>query len=158
MKALKKYFLLVFFSSLVINVSAGKLDQAFEALKIHNYFEAKRLFEKTLKSEPTGGSYGLSLIFVNAKNPFYHLDSALKYIEMAETAFPAEKEKSRLKLNEFGIDANTINIHKMKIGNMAYQYAVEANTLESFNHFIKTYEYSGQLPFAVDLRDSIAFD
>ena len=89
-----KFFFFIIFSSLVIHVQAGKLDVAFEALKIHNYFEAKRLFEKSIKSEPTGGAYGLSLILSNDKNPFYQLDSALKYVVKAETFLPLEKDKS----------------------------------------------------------------
>lgn len=152
-----KYFILISLSFLFFTANAGKLDQGFAALKVHNYFEAKRLFEKSLKSDPTGASYGMSLIFSNAKNPFYHLDSALKYVIVAEVSFPLEKEKSKLKLKEFDIDTETINIHKTQIGNLAFQFAVETKTIQSCDHFINNYEYSDHLPLAVDLRDSIAF-
>ena len=61
-----------------VPTSAGKIEKAFEALKIYDYFQARELFKKSLKSNPSAAAYGLSLICSNDKNPFYQLDSALK--------------------------------------------------------------------------------
>ena len=54
-------FLLIFLAG---SLSAGKLDKAFEALQVYNYFKAKALFEKSYKKDTAGAGYGLSIIFL----------------------------------------------------------------------------------------------
>lgn len=48
---------------LVNGLEAANLTKAFEALSIHDYFKAKKIFEKGLKKQTTESAYGLSLIY-----------------------------------------------------------------------------------------------
>src|SRR5690554_4450406 len=76
--------IILFFS---IELFAGRIDRAFEALEVYNYFKAKDLFYKSLKKDLVPASYGLSIIYGRNDNPFYNLDSAYKYIVIADTNF-----------------------------------------------------------------------
>jgi hypothetical protein len=153
-----KSLLLSFFIFSFTLAYAGKAEKAFEALEVHNYFEAKRLFEKMKKSDPTISSYGLGLIASNDKNPFYQLDTALFYVSKAETSYPIEKEKSRIQMAELGVDLNAIRVLKVEIGEKAFDLAKDSFSVASFDHFIKGYAYSENLSRAVELRDSLAFE
>ena len=52
MVSLKRTYFVVILALLSATLSAGRLDKAFEALDVHDYFKAKDLFEKSLKSDP----------------------------------------------------------------------------------------------------------
>ena len=76
---LRVFFLsLLFFVNCQLN--AGSISKGYQALKIYNYFEAKRLFEKSLSKEKTSAAFGLSIIYFRSDNPFSNIDSAYKYI------------------------------------------------------------------------------
>ena len=137
---------------------AGKLEKAFEALSVYNYFEAKDLFQKSLKAHRSGASYGLSLIFSNDKNPFYHLDSARKYILYAENHFPFEKVKEQERLAILGVVQTSIDEQKIKVAELAFEQAKLKMEVRTFTHFINMYRYSSHFDRAVYLRDSLAFE
>ena len=63
---------------------ANKITKGFEALQEFNYFEAKKLFTKSLKKYPAPASFGLATIYYRKDNPFHSLDSAYKYIGIAK--------------------------------------------------------------------------
>ncbi|HEX2617900.1 MAG TPA: hypothetical protein VHL57_10180, partial [Flavobacteriales bacterium] len=48
---------------------AGKLEKAFEALKIYNYFLARELFQGQVEKHPAAAWYGLSVITGRQDNP-----------------------------------------------------------------------------------------
>ena len=79
MVSLKRTYFVVILALLSATLSAGRLDKAFEALDVHDYFKAKDLFEKSIKSDPMLANYGLSIIYSRSNNPFYQLDSAFPY-------------------------------------------------------------------------------
>ena len=78
------------------NGVAGKISKAYEALKSYNYFEAKRLFDKSLKKETAPAAYGLSNIYFRQDNPFFNIDSAYFYITLSEKKFEALSKKIEL--------------------------------------------------------------
>ena len=82
-----KILLVLFFTVNYFAVYASNVDKAFVALKVYNYFEAKRLFEKAIKKEPAIATYGLSSIYGRLDNPFSNMDTAYKYVLIADDAF-----------------------------------------------------------------------
>src|SRR5688500_18532773 len=97
-----KFALLFFLTLLLISpdASAGRIRKGFRALEIHNYFEARRLFEKSLKRETAAASYGLSIIYQRNDNPFHNLDSAYSNIVRAYAHYPALKPRAKLSYAE----------------------------------------------------------
>jgi TPR repeat protein len=60
---------------------------------IFDYFQAKKLFQKSLKKDTSPAAYGLAQIYFRKDNPFHSLDSAYKYIGIAKST----REKVKLK-------------------------------------------------------------
>lgn len=74
---------------------SSKLTKSFAALEIHDYFKAKKYFEKSLKKNPVPASYGLSVIYYRNNNPFHNIDSALYYIQEATFYYPKLSPKKK---------------------------------------------------------------
>jgi hypothetical protein len=82
-----KFTTIKIFIALVLSCSvltASKISEAFEALSIHDYFKARKLFYSINKKRfDPKASYGLAIIFNRNNNPFYNSDSAAKYIHIS---------------------------------------------------------------------------
>ena len=89
-------------------VHAGKLERAFNALKVHDYFKARELFLARTKNEPAAAWYGLSVITGRQDNPFYHLDSSWVAVQRSHAAYSVLPEKAKLKLAKLGVDSMAI--------------------------------------------------
>lgn len=139
------------------NSFAGKIEKGYRALEIYNYFEAKKLFEESLKKEPVPASYGLSVIYFRNDNPFHNIDSAYNFIMRSMAGFPALDLKSRLKFSEFGVDSLSIVQQRDRISEALYERAVYQNNVEDFNLFIQKNVWSDKVEEAVFKRDSLAF-
>ena len=57
---------------MAITLQSCKINSAFEALEVYNYFKAKKLFEKKVDNKIVAAPYGLSLIYGRNDNPFYN--------------------------------------------------------------------------------------
>ncbi|MBL8011781.1 MAG: hypothetical protein JNJ64_14345, partial [Flavobacteriales bacterium] len=88
--------------------SAGKLEKAFEALKVYNYFLARQLFQGQVAKEPAAAWYGLSVIAGRADNPFHQPDSAYTYLVRAEAAFALSDERTRERIKPLGVDTEAL--------------------------------------------------
>lgn len=154
MHRLLPLFLLLIFS---LHAFAGKLESAFEALSIYDYFKAKKLFVEELQKRTTGASYGLSLIYINDKNPFYHLDSAFRYVMMAEERWKVENEKEKMVLIPLGVSPAAIDSLKKIIYKRAYKKAEDANSIEAFEYFMKNFRGAPQMADAFENRDELAW-
>src|ERR1051326_3825384 len=66
------------------SIFSNSLEKGFDALKIYNYFEAKKQFTNALRHHASGAEYGLSVIFYRNDNPFFNIDSAYQYILLSE--------------------------------------------------------------------------
>lgn len=92
----------ILFIALVVcsvhQVQASRVSKGFEALKMMDYFKAKKMFTKGLKYNPEVSSYGLSIIFSRNDNPFYNLDSAYRYVVMADTTWANAKDRKKGKM------------------------------------------------------------
>ena len=136
---------------------AGKLKRGFEALDIYNYFEAKRLFEKTLKKHPVPAGYGLSIIYARNDNPFSNLDSAYQMIKLSYLSFSEEKDRKIEKYQKLGVDSAAVIRQRDHISQLYYQRAVDVNSIYGFQDFIDKHPWSEYIDSAVYRRDKLAF-
>ena len=140
------------------NLLAGGLDKGFEAMSIHDYFKAKELFSKKIKKYPVGASYGLCQIYAINNNPFYHLDSARKYILKAEYAYSTISDKNKKKLEEIQINSLKIRVLKSKIARLAFEEAEQIKTVQQYDAFISKYPFANELNEAIIKRNELAFE
>ncbi len=151
---------LALFAILLMSFSikpSGKLVKAFDALQIYNYFAAKDLFEKALKKDSVAASYGLSLIYGRDDNPFHNLDSAFKFIEVAERLYPTLDEKKRGDYSILGVDSTAIVSQRMSIDSSMFRVVKSQPSIlawEVYHDAHKTEEFK---ELALVYRDSLAF-
>ncbi|KAA3650637.1 MAG: WG repeat-containing protein [Bacteroidetes bacterium] len=136
---------------------SGKIDRGFEALSIYDYFKAKKLFYKSLKRNELASAYGLSLIYGRNDNPFYNLDSAYKYVALADTLLLNIDEKLSKKLVKLNVDSSAIVSWKDTIDFKVFKKIVKTNTIEGFQYYIDKHDDSKQKNIAIHKRDSLAF-
>ncbi|MDG1842359.1 MAG: WG repeat-containing protein [Crocinitomicaceae bacterium] len=147
--------IVVFFSPIKSN--ACKIDRAFEALEIYDYFKAKKLFYKAYKRNKSAASFGLAKIYYRTDNPFHNLDSAKLYIQISEISINDINSKKIEKLNQLGFNLKEVKKLKQKVGLSFFEIAKKINTPESLNQFINEHPWSNYLDEAILKRDSIAF-
>lgn len=146
--------------SLIIcqNLFAGKIEKAFQALDIYNYFEAKTLFEKSLKKHEVAASYGLSLIYIRTDNPFYNLEQAHASILRATTLFSELTPKVKLKYEVLKVDSVHIFEQRDKISTALFHQSKLNHTVLAYQFFIDTNPWSKHIDSAIYRRDHLAFD
>src|SRR5690606_40235550 len=137
---------------------AGRLERAFEALEVYNYFKAKDLFYKSLKRNPTAAAYGLSVIYGRNDNPFHHLDSAYKYIQISDTNYLKLSEKRLKKLEDIPLTNEMIQNWKDRINVEIFTQIKASDSFELYNDFIVNHRDFKHLDEAIRLRDQLAFD
>ena len=141
-----------------INFSwANKLTKGYEALQEFNYFEAKKLFTKSLKKYPAPASFGLATIYYRKDNPFHSLDSAYKYIGIAKKNMATIKLKTKVKLEEYNYSDEAIMELDQQISKAFFTICSNEATVACFNDFIKNHPYSLLLSKAINKRDSLDF-
>lgn len=156
MKALK---LLTFYLILTsLGLRASKIEDAYEALSIYDYFKAKKLFYGELKkSHKTAAAYGLATIFYRTDNPFTNTDSAVKYITLSGNYY----KTSRLSYSYFGykIDSLSILAWADSIAQKSFMKAVKLNSTKNFEQFLLANPYVNfQQKFdALYLRDELTY-
>lgn len=135
-----------------------KLQKGFDDLRIYNYFGAKENFESSLKKQECGASYGLSLIYISQKNPFYNIDSARVYALRSESSWIVTPEKKRAKLKLLAVDSVSIQSQLALIAEKALTNAMLKNSVDAYDFFIANYGYSALISKAIQLRDQTAFE
>jgi hypothetical protein len=138
--------------------ATSKLEKAFEALAIYDYFKAKEIFTKSLKKHECGASFGLSKIYLNDKNPFHNLDSARVYGLRSEESWLLTKEKEKFTLQELFINKDSILVHLDRVANSAFIFATSKNTVDEFEYFIAAYDYSPLIFEANKLRLELIYE
>ncbi len=140
-----------------INGIAGNLDKAFERLNLLDYFNARELFEKSMKKDPAAAAYGLSRIHSSADNPFYNLDTARHFILMSDSVFSLLKEKQKSEYAELGISQESIIVLKESICSKAMKAAEGSKSVDQLNHYLSKFSYCGSKEAITILRNSIAY-
>jgi len=153
-----RVILFILFLTCALNAGADKIKKGYQALEIYNYFEAKRLFEKSLKKKIVPASFGLSLIYYRADNPFHNIDSAYKYIVIANEKFPLLEDKQKLEFQLYGVDQVSLQHQRELVSGVLFNRAVKQNNVEAMENFIQQNYWSTRVDSASFIRDSLAFE
>jgi hypothetical protein len=136
---------------------AGNIKKGFVALQVHDYFKAKKAFEKGMKYNPEASAFGLAILYSRDNHVFYSKDSAYRYINMARTNLYDAKARKRKKWAKYGWSLAGIDSVEQIITDQFYAEAQQINTPASYDAFLKTHPNSAYAPRAMAIRDSIAF-
>lgn len=121
------------------SVRAGRLEKAFKALEVHDYFKARELFRKEVKKHPAAAWYGLSVISGRADNPFYELDSAYQFIVRSDLAFTAAPDKERMRIGALGVSHTSIIAQRDHVYERAWEIARGQNTVIAYQRYLDRY-------------------
>lgn len=151
----------VFFYFILTSVSlfGSKIESAYKALSIYDYFLAKKLFHAQLKkSHPAAAAYGLATIFYRTDNPFSNNDSASKYISLAGNYF----KMKRVQESYFNFKIDSIEILKLadSIAAKGYLKALSYKSTAALENFIVTNPFANTSlkENAIRQRDRICFN
>jgi len=147
--------LILFFS---VNVFAGKIDKAYEALKIYDYFKAKTLFQEMLDDEPVPARYGLTIIYYRKDNPLHNLDTAYAYINKVEIDFEGLRNKYKKNLLEYSIDEEHILELKSNIILSFWNNVEKKNSVRLINSFIEKFPNFYDIEKVKQIRTDLAYD
>ena len=147
--------LILFFS---VNVFAGKIDKAYAALKIYDYFKAKTLFQEMLNNEPVSARYGLTIIYYRKDNPFHNLDTAYAYINKVEIDFEELRNKDKKDLLEFYIDEEHILELKSNIISSFWKNIEKTNSVRLINSFIEKFPDFYDIEKIKEIRTDLAYN
>jgi len=136
---------------------SGKIERGYEALEIYNYFKAKSCFEKSLKRQPSVAAYGLSIIYFRKDNPFHNIDSAFRYIKIAEEKFSELDEKMKEKWKVFGFEYLSIIDLRSQVSSEHFIRAAMTPSEKSYDSFMDEHPWAGEFELAHYRRDSIAY-
>lgn len=156
---MKAHKLLIFYLILTVaGARASKIESAYEALHIYDYFKAKKLFYGELKkSHKAAAAYGLAVIYNRTDNPFSNADSASKYITLAGNFY----KETRLKESYFSfkIDSLTILTDANAIAQKALLKAYSFNTIGFYEQFVIKNPFASveQRNNALYLRDKLIY-
>ena len=154
---LKKTIIVFIFITSCTAAQADKLKTGFERLKIYDYFKAKALFEKTIRSKTAGAAFGLSIIYSLNNNPFYNLDSARKYVLLSDSAFQLCSAKQKGYFLQLGVNDLTIQAQKDSICNKAFRQVEWSASVEAFNGYMLHYAFCGRQIELVLMRNALAY-
>lgn len=144
--------LLLFLSAFTF---AGKIDRAFASLKVLNYFDAKKCFEQEVKKHVVPASYGLAIIYYRNDNPFHNIDSAYRYVVLAEQNFFNQSSKDSLKFSKYGVIYESILALRTKIVTVFYEQVQNENTQLGYEAFTNKFPWYSKNNDAIHKRDSI---
>ncbi len=143
--------------------SGNPVPKAFKALRIYDYFKAKKLFYQGLKKNPAPAAYGLATIYLRKDNPFHNYDSAYKYSTLSRFAFQNLTPKKKKQLLKFNISDSTIALLCDSVFIKAHEhYMLRVDQDDSgadslLNHYISYYFLSSRREDAIRERDALAF-
>lgn len=153
-----RHIILLFLIFGSFQANGSKLTRAFDALEVYNYFEAKRLFEKSVKKHPVPAYYGLSIIYARRDNPFSNLDSAHAMINRSYSLYPDVKDKLKEKYDKkIQLDSFSIVKQRNHITQLYFDRSVEVHSIYGYQDFIDKNAWSPLVDSAEVLRDDLAF-
>lgn len=142
-----------------VNHALGQsLKKGFQALEIHDYFKAKRIFDQKKKKNTSIASFGLAQLYLRPQNIFQNVDSAFFYVQIAFNNFDGVKSKKQKKYAPFGFEKNKIDSLRQTISTVIFERTVQQNTEESYIAFINDHLWAKEIPLATFYRDSLAFE
>lgn len=150
---------LLFFISIFISISlfAGKIEKGYEALRIYNYFEARKIFTQSLKKHPAAAGYGLAVISTRNDNPFFDVSRAHAAVLVAQWGWMKASPKEKRRIQKLGVDATQIDLLKRKIDTLAFHLTEKQASVPAWEEYLDVYCGSVLQKEAVANRDELAF-
>ena len=145
------------FSAIDRSVFKAKLEKAFEALSIYNYFDAKELFYKSLKKDLAPASYGLSIIFERNDNPFHNLDSAFKYISIADSSYAHLDSVALSEYHDLGASGQNVDSLVIRIDSLFFNLAEQTNEIQTWKKYIANHKSQPFQSRAIENLNALAF-
>jgi len=139
-------------------ISFGQISKGFEALKMYDFFKAKRIFIKSIKSNPAAANFGLALIFYDSLNHFHQLDSAITRIVKAEEHYQLLTPKQKVKIWELGVIDSSLAGLKYRIFDAGFKRAKKINTEIAWSNYLKNFSGSPFLNEAVKNRNEVCYN
>jgi len=115
----KSIYIILFFLFIFNSVFSNKIEKAYKAYLIYDFFKAKKLATSSFKKNKDLSSLLLASIFYRNDNPFSNIDSAYKYIEIATHSNLSSN--SVLFLKKFQFDTTYLKQLKEKIHNQLFK-------------------------------------
>jgi hypothetical protein len=137
---------------------AQSLKSGFKALEIHDYFKAKKAFEKNKKRNASIASFGLAQLYMRPQNVFYNIDSAYVHIRTAVDNYDAVRPKIKKKYLPYGFEKSNLEFLRQEISTKIFERTLQTNTEEAFIEFINQHIWAKEIPRATFMRDSLAFE
>lgn len=141
----------------LVEVRAGRLEKAFKALEVHDYFKARELFRKEAGKHPSACWYGLSVISGRANNPFYDLDSAYQYILRADLAFTEAPDRERVRIGALGVSHTSILAQREHVLERAWEMVRGQNTVIAYRSYLQRYPSGPRAMEARNIMHHLAF-
>jgi hypothetical protein len=139
-------------------LSCRTIPKGYEALKEHNYFEAKKRFERGIKRQPSPSAFGLSMIYGRNNNPFSNMDSAYYYVNLAIETYDLLTDKKKLKYRrEMAFSYARMRIWREEVSARFFDLAQEENTILGYMNFYAKHPWSPLRDSAIFLRDQLAY-
>ncbi len=139
-------------------ISWGQISKGFEALKMYDFFKAKYIFTKSLKSNPAAANFGLALIHYDSLNHFHQLDSAITRIVKAEESYHLLTPKQKVKIWEVGVIDSSIRGLKFRIFDAGFKRAKKINTEIAWSTYLKNFSGSPFLNEAIKNRNEVCYN
>jgi len=136
----------------------GNLQKAFEALSIYNYFDAKELFSKSLKKDQAPASYGLAIIYERNDNPFHNLDSAFKYISLADSLYPLLEKDDLAQYADLGASIEQIDSLQVRIDSCFFMKAYDLGTIIGWKEYLFKHKSEPYHSQALENLHALAFE
>jgi len=154
-----KLLVLILFALFAQHAEASKIEKAYQALKIYDYFKAKKCFERSLKKHPAAASYGLATIYYRSDNPFHNLDSSYRYIVLADSTYQLLEEERKTYYASIapGLDYVNIILLKTKVSSEFFKLVAAQNTITAYDDFLQDHPWANEFYTATHRRDSIAY-
>lgn len=156
----RAFFMTVMFSVIsCFQFTLGQsLKSGFKALEMHDYFKAKKAFEKNKKRNTSIACFGLAQVYMRPKNIFYNIDSAYVNIQTAVAKYDAVKSKNRKKYMPFGFEKSNLESTRQAISTKIFERTLQTNTEDAFIEFINQHIWAAEIPLATFMRDSLAYE
>jgi tetratricopeptide (TPR) repeat protein len=145
---------------LVISSPAGNLLKVRKFLEKAQYDKAEKVVRKALDKNPEDieGNFYLSILFLEASYNLYNIDSALIFINKADTNFSSANEEALKDLSKSLINKELLKAQRDSIDEAGYRRAMDAMNVESMEYFTKTFDGATQAEKVLQVRDSLVYD
>ncbi len=124
------------------------------------FSKVEKTINKSIKKDTTnaGAKYIYSLLYLTDSFSRYNLDSSYLIINQAIADFPHANKKQLKHLKKATITDSLLVAHKVLIDSLAFQIALENNSVVGFEQFLTKFPRAKEVSKATTIRDQLAFE